>query len=234
MQEDILPEKVLDHNKDRFGDRYSHPAFGVITMSHPVGGRTTLFGSDVQHPGTVSIQIKTAKLYRSSSRDWHSSVGGEVLVDFEMSHSQFVNFVSSAGRGEGTPITLRISRKGPVEFLPGIKMVEAKTESTKRQIEQDVAAQLEEIANRIAAIEAHLDSGKLSKKEIREQIVSMKYMVRNLPSNLGYAVGCAKEAVESMASTAKVDVEAFLNSRVRALGLNAIEDFKRLENKRED
>ena len=234
MQEDILPEKVLDRTNGRYGERYSHPAFGVITMTHPVGGRTTLFGSDVQHPGTVSIQIKTAELCRSSSRDWYSSAGGEVLVDFEMSHSQFVDFVSSTGRGEGTPITLRIVRKGPAEFLPGIKMVEAKTESTKRQIEQEVRAQLSEIEDRIAAVEANLNSGKLSKKEIREQIDDMKCIVRNLPSNLGYAVGCAKEAVDSMASSAKVDVEAFLNSRVRALGLNAIEDFKRLENKRED
>lgn len=230
--EDILPEKI--EGDGRFGERFTHPAFGVITMSHPVGGKTVLFGTDVPHPGTVSIQIKTAELSRSSSRDWYSSAGGQVLLEFEMSHSQFVDFVSSPGRGEGTPVTLRIARKGPIDFLPGIKLVESKTESVKRQIESEVMEQVRSISDRISAIEAHLDSGKLSKKEIREKIVDMKHMIRNLPSNLGYSVGCAKEAIDRVADSAKVDVEAFLASRIRSIGLKTIDDFKRLENKRED
>lgn len=234
MRGAILPEKIIGHDESIYGERYTHPAFGVVTMAHQQGGRNVLFGSDVVHPGTVSIQIKTAELNRSSSRDWYSSVGGEVLIEFEMSHAQFVDFVSSPGRGEGTPVTLSIVRKGPVEFVPAIKMVESKTDSLKRQIEKEVLEKIQDISERIAAVEAHLDSGKLSKKELREQINEMKHMVRNMPSNLGYAVSCAKETVDDIATSAKVDVESFLASRVRALGLKTIEDFKRLENKREE
>lgn len=35
----------------------------------------------------------------------------------------------------------------------------------------------------------------------------------NLPANLGYSIECAKETVESIAASAKVDVEAFLFAR---------------------
>lgn len=39
----------------------------------------------------------------------------------EMSHAQFVDFVSSPGRGSGIPVTLRTVRKGAVEH-PLLKM----------------------------------------------------------------------------------------------------------------
>ena len=220
MRKDILPEKEYE---SCFGEQYGHPAFGVIEMVHVMGGNNVLFGSSVTHPGTVSITIKTASLIKDHGRERHSSAGGEVLIGFEMSHAQFVDFVSSPGRGSGIPVTLRTVRKGAVEHPPGIKMVDSFVESTRRSIEQNVLDQIEQMTEQLEAIEAHLDSGKLSKKELRGRIATMKCMFGNLPVNLGYSIERAKETVENIATSAKVDVEAFLAGRIRSLGIKSIE-----------
>lgn len=54
--EDILPEKI--EGDGRFGERFTHPAFGVITMSHPVGGKPCSLGRMCHIPAQYQSRSK--------------------------------------------------------------------------------------------------------------------------------------------------------------------------------
>lgn len=206
------------------GEIHKHPAFGMITMTEPTGGNSTLFGSDIGHNRRIRITVQHATLKRDLSHDWIHSTAMP-LVEFEMSHAQFAQFITSVGKGCGTPVTLTYAPETVAVEVPGIEKVESKHETFRREIQANATRVLEGMRFRIAALEEMINSGSLSKPKLRDLCRDMQITVGNAPSNMAFVVAQAEEALEKATSDAKIEVETFIDSQARRLGLERIDQL---------
>jgi len=216
------------------GEKHTHPAYGVIHMSVPRNNYgMTLFGSDIKHSDTVRITISTAYLNRDLNRDFiHED---KQIISFEMSHAQFAQFITSQGNGSGTPITLV---HAPTDYklasVPGIKQIETKNQTFQKEIRETAGKEIrEQFEKEINRLEAMIESGKFSKKELADIHKNMKIRMENFSENMAYVVKTAEEALEKATSDAKIEVESWIEQRFRSIGKNAVDVMMKLESNTE-
>lgn len=201
------------------GERYSHPAFGVISLTTTVGGSPTLFGSDIGHNQRVTIRVNKATLDRNGSRDFIH--GHQQLLELELSHAQFARFIMSSGQGDGVPCTLTWTAQDG--SLPAIKKVETAYASAQRDIESTASAGLSKMATEVERLGALIESGKLGKKELRDVHRHLSIWLENLPKDMAYSVSRAQCALERATADAKIEVETYISMSAQRLGLNNLD-----------
>lgn len=213
---------------------YEHPAFGVITLTNPHGGDAVLFGSDIGHNSRLSITISRAELKRDLSNDWIH--GHRPIIEIELSHAQFAEFITGVGNGRGTPCTLRYAPEpgSKSSMVPGIERVETKHQMFKREIKAAASKRMEKIVQEITRLEALIESGKTPKGELREIAKELKLNATYLPGSLEFVVGQAEEALEKATTAAKIEVESFIGMKAKQLGLDSIQQLAQLEFKKGD
>ena len=194
-----------------------HPAFGVAQVTHP-SGRRSLFQSDAIHPECVAVTIYEASVKRQHGTDWVHT--GRELIRFEMSASQFASFASSHS-GKSTPITL--SRVMGTS-IPGIVHPESKIDTHKREVREHMTKAVSRIKGCITELQAIVEEGRLSKKDLRQKLLHAKRLLDNLPTDSAYAVTTAQEAIDKMSNNAKIDIEAFFANAVQRVGFNALQE----------
>lgn len=230
MIEEKTPEMTRSDSPGYGKDReiYNHPAFGTITMTIPQGNRRdSLFGSDIGHTSCIRIQIDRAELHRDLNHDWiHQR---DHLLEFEMSHAQFAQFITSAGNGGGTPITLRWTEKD--KQLPAIKKIETKHDTFRREINRSAAERLEMMEKWVGSLGAMLDSGKIGKNGLREIHKELKRHVEQLPGTMDFVVKSAEEALEKATSDAMIQIESYVQMTANRIGLKRIEELAAIEDK---
>ena len=146
-----------------------------------------------------------------------------------MSHAQFAQFITSQGNGDGTPCTLRwMKGEG---MIPGIAKVETKHDTFRREISDAAKKRLERIEAKIKQLGDMIESGKLSKKELREIHAELQRQASYLPGTMEFVVKSAEEALEKATSDAKIEVESYVAMTAQRLGLKNINDLARLEDK---
>lgn len=235
MRQDVHPTMTVRENSSSDSvEVLNHDAFGTITMSCPQwsGDGTTLFGSDLPHSQTVRITIQRARLDRHLSRDW---IHGEnqPIVEIEMSHAQFAQFITSQGNGNGTPVTIRQApeRGTFAPVMPGIAKIETKHETHRREINRSAMESIQKVQAALGELQAMADAGKVSVKDLKARLHTAKCHINNLPANLEYAVKSAEEALAKATSDAKIEVETYIGVSAQRIGLQRISDLARLENK---
>ena len=209
-------------------ERYNHPAYGTITLSTVTGGDETLFGSDLGHSQRVCIRVNTATLKRDLNHDWiHAD---KQLIELEMSHAQFAQFITSNGNGSGTPCTLKFIRgEGDI---PAIKNIETKHETFRREVRDAAASRLQHIAQGLDSLRILLEAGgSIPKKELKEIYANLARHTAQLPGTMEYVVKSAEEALEKATSDAKIEVESFVQMTAQRLCLKSISDLAMLADK---
>lgn len=225
----VLPTRV---DSIRYGDsdeEYNHDAFGVVTLTLPQGGGKHLFGSDIEHNQRVCISISRANWHRAISNDWiHSD--GRPIVEIELSHAQFAQFITSQGNGSGTPCTFRIAPpRGTIgESMPQIAKLESKADLHRREIHESSSRYIKDIQNPIDRLGEMLESGKLSVKAVRELHREMVIRMNNLPRNMEFTVRQAEEALDKATSDAKIEVESFIHNAINRIGMATVKDFQQM------
>lgn len=196
---------------------YSHPAYGTIGMHVVTGGDPHMFGSDIKHGQRIKLCIRRAEHHRNLSNDWYHSTGRS-LIEIELSHSQFAEFITTPNRGEGIPCTIT-EIKG--EMMPAIDQVETKAEMFRREIEASAERRLAEIAEKVDQLGALIESGKLPKGELRAIHSELTRHISQLPGSIGFVVEQGEEALEKATTAAKIQIEATINSHISRIGLDA-------------
>lgn len=212
-------------------ERYEHDAFGVISMGVVHGGNSNLFGSDLKHNDKIRITISRAVLVRDLANDWiHDR---NMLIEIELSQSQFAQFITSPNRGVGVPCTLRSTapKDAGIEWMPEIKPVESKMEMFRREIKEMAQTRLERMRYAIRRLGNAIEGERLSKKDLREIHRDLSLNADHLPGTLSFVVEQAEEALEKAQAAAKADIEAYVDQTARRLGLEKISDLKQLTNK---
>lgn len=211
------------------GDEYSHDAYGSISLTTVSGGNPVLFGSDLNHPHRIRIEVKRAVLNRNLSNDWiHGSQSLQnTVVSFEMSHSQFAQFITSSGSGSGTPVTLRYAPKPGtyIEEMPGIKKIESKADMMHREIKESSLRAMADIQDQVARLGEMIESGKVGMKDAKEIHRNLSIRVANLPSNMQFVVKQAEETLEAATASAKIEIEAYVDGLAKSLGIQSIQQL---------
>lgn len=198
----------------------NHDAFGMIGMSIVTGGDGVLFGSDLNHSQQVRIRIARARLDRAHSSDhFHAD---STMVEVTMSHTQFAEMITSPNRGDGVPCTINYApeRDASIKAMPGIIKAVTKAEILRGEIKSSAQVQLAKVNEQLAKIEKMLADGNLNKKALKEAVFNMKCHVENTPSNMEYILRQAEKTLEKAVSSAKIDVECYINSAINKLGID--------------
>lgn len=231
-REDVNPTVESKKHGGDDTEEFTHDAYGTVTMTTVHGGGTTLFGSDIGHGDRICISVQRAKLHRNLSRDWIHGASLP-LIEFEMSHAQFAQFITSNGNGGGTPVTLRYAapRGAQLEQMPGIKNIETKHETFRNEIAAATNKRLERAMAVVNELGAALETGKLKITDARKIHSSLAHELGSLPGSMKFVVGQAEEALEKATSDSKIEVESYVNSVAQRLGISAISDLAAIEDK---
>lgn len=203
------------------GEVHTHPAYGVIRLTQTHGGGVR-FGSDVPQMASMRIEVKAAHLRRTLSRD--VIVSDETIVRLDMTHSQWAQFITSVGHGEGMPCTL--SYRESVGGLPGIENIQSKNETLRQEIQDAARQRVKSAMEALAALRDLVDDGKTGKTALRPAIQEAIRHMEQLPSHLGFVLSQAEEALEHATSDAKIEVESYIALTANRLGLKNIQELK--------
>jgi len=219
IKEEPIKVESEDNN---FGNKYSHPAFGMISHSRLTGGNRTLAGSDLKHNQTINIRIHTSTM----NRNFHSEkfFQDDLLLEVSLSEHQWATFLSN-GNTLGVPCTIEAMSENPypLKRVPNIKP-ESSHEKTVDELEKQACDIVKNMKKELEELEQMVDSkNSLSKPKLREKIKALKHTVMETSSNIPYVVACHKEVLEGNIQSAKSEVEAYVTQKVYDLGLTELE-----------
>lgn len=201
-----------------------HPAYGRITLTHPSGGNTEMFGSDIIHNNRIALRIDLA--YEETSygiphyRSQPQSRGGRV-VELELTAHQWAGLVSSHS-GNGVPCTLRyITRNGQGD-LPLIKNQNTSTEQANKEVEASLSAMMKNHADGLNALAALIAKGKANKGELQAAMEKFQNIHSKLPEVTAFALQTFTEHSETVMAKANAEIEASLNNLIVRTGIEAL------------
>jgi hypothetical protein len=197
------------------GLEYNHPAFGQITASR-MSGRSVLYGSDFEHHHTVRVTLHSSSLIRQLNSDWHHT--RQPIAEFEMSEAQWAHFVSSMSDGSGTPVTLRYLREDG--HMPTIPLRQERPSSRWNWT-------LPWPEPRSVSVRQWTKSRGNLASPSRRSSVGRSWKASNcwsgdISDSLPFMQKQMGEAMENMVEKAKIEVEAWAESVVMKVDLQAI------------
>ena len=211
---------------DQNGEKYDHPAFGMISYSNVQGGDVSLFGSDIKHNQTVRLRIHKADLDRHLNRDWFHPK--EKIVEVEMSHNQWASLIAN-GNTSGVPCTLLMHQND--YSVPKITS-ESKHEKHKDELDVSARKVCAKLLEAVKDLEGLSEGGSIKKKDFNEILKGFKHHALNLSANLQHSLDQHKEMMDKNVTAAKSDIEAHVTNKVHELGLESLKDIApRLEDK---
>lgn len=205
------PQKpnVTVNGKPFDGHRFTHPAFGKITVTKPQGGNLELFGSDLKHNHYISVLIEDAHLDRHLNRDWIH--GDNTIVEFCMSEAQWASFVSSVGISEGTPITFDVRPEIGTRIMrcPAILSHETTRETFDREIRETTQEYVTRAKKLVADLAAAVKEGKANKGTLQALHQEAESLANRLPDTVSFVNKQFTERMEGAVSSAKAEIENF-------------------------
>lgn len=207
------------------GEKDSHPSYALLSFSRVSRGKDApLFGSSIQHSNTIRMKVKPAKIERGLSTDWYLEDGMDYL-EVEMSYSQFAEAISSMNMGSGVPVTLR--------YLNGKQIPDPSFTNKRLQFEDEVKERMDRIASKLSKLTDESEDILKNKKSVNKgdrelilnQISSLRQEIR---SNLPFVMSMFNEQMDKTVMEAKGEIEAFTQNKVHSLGIEKLEDLKKL------
>jgi hypothetical protein len=197
-----------------------HPAYAIIN-AHRIHGRASLVGSHVDHSGFVRIEIKRAdcQVDEFGERFW----GGKFVVSVDLSEAQWVALVSRMNMGEGIPCTLRHMQQGELVRVPELTPPIKVDEKLAEQADTHSASIDQLISTQIAALRKAAD--KLGKKDAERFLMDLRVLEGNLRENAKFHHECLTETKEKLVTEAKLEIEAAINSKITALGIQSLQQL---------
>jgi hypothetical protein len=210
--------------------KYTHPAFGVVEISHPSGGANVLFGSRVPHNSKVSMRVRRATMTRDLSNDWIH--GGETILELEFTDAQWAQFVSSHS-GRATPCTFTELPNGEgrhaVPMIAGDPDARPSFSEEAREAMQQQIASLQDAVKRMDTM---LETGKLGKRELQDIRNTVAQGAERVSSSVGFVADQFAEHMDQVVSEAKIEIEATFANTINSIGLDTILKARQIEQER--
>ena len=208
FNEDIASQE--DHEKFKTfksdsGLRIKQDCFGTIVVTEVTSSKgAPCFGSQVLHDRYVDITIGTARLDRTSTRDW--IYPDKSMINFRMTKNQWADFVSSFGKGEGTPITLQ---RIPDNYST-LKKCEEPIIENKFEFRNDIRnTEFKIISDSVKKLNEITSNSKLTKAEKEELRKGFIHLHNMLGSNAEFHRTVLQEDMEDVINDAKRTIEGY-------------------------
>lgn len=237
MRKEIKPERTAPGAGGAWKE--THPAYGLIGISHVSGGTGPMFGSAVENNmGSIrlTIQVDAERVHTEHGEDRYHARAGGGLVEVALTHAQWVEMISAPNRGNGVPCTVLRSRTldGVYRNLPAIAPTPPEAEEVIESVRREGASVGAELAGLDARVRAILEAKRIPVSTIRavsEEIVGVQ---RGVSGRLPFLASMAVEAAERVVMAGKVEVESYVGAVARRLGFDRIGELaeERAEQKR--
>ena len=214
--------------RERSGDEettHTHESYGIISLARiHGGGGCDLFMSPVRPPGAMMITISTARRH-------HDSICGDlvmddkILLELEMSETQFATAITTLNSGPGTPCTLKLRAE------PGSKLMEceppppqmSEARGFREKFLRDIGAKrasLRAVRRRIGTL---LERPKPPNKAERDEVLhEIDQLIRLFEDSAPFVMERFEESTAATVAAAKGELAAFADNLVRSTGLAAL------------
>jgi hypothetical protein len=206
----------LGHHKE--SKKYTHPAYGKVSLSRCTGGSVQLFGSHVKHDNFIKLQIMTAE--RSSEGNYEFIFGKKTLTEVWISGTQLGDLLSSMNCGDGVPCTIR---KRETDYdIPFIKDDQTPISESRKAMQDRINEVTAAARDMVIKSQELLKQKTVNKSELKELDSYLYKIKQELDSNLGFVAKCFDEKMEKTITHAKGEVDAFVSNVIASAGLEAI------------
>ena len=197
-----------------FEKKQEHPSYGMLGFSRVTcGGKTTLFGSSIQHSNTIRLTLKSGAVERGLNSDWYHA--DRPLFEVEMSQTQFAELITSLNMGDGVPVTIRYING---EEMPPIPF-ESKADMHREEFRESLNKTYSNAQSLISKVSGIFTTKKTLTKKDREEILSsLRGISADLKQKQDYQVAQFQKQMEKTVSEAKGEVEAFVSGKLLQLG----------------
>lgn len=177
------------------------------SIKHP------LFGSSIQHSNTIVLKIKQASLDRNLNRDWFH--GENLIIEVEMSQSQFAEAITSLNMNDGIPCTIRyIQGKGEI---PDIDF-EDTVEKFDNEFNSHIKNNTDEARQLLQEMTALFNNKSNIGKRDRELILNkLSQLIMHLDSNSKFINTQFKSQMDKTVTEAKAEIEAFVQNKMMSI-----------------
>ena len=206
-------------------NRERHESYGRISLHRTTGNiAKPLFGTDMIHRNTIRLEIHSAEFKRAINEDYYTDK--DKIIELEMSEVQFAELITGVGTS-GVPCTLVYKDGHYLEECPFKNKTDTLKEELGTEI-RDIAKLTKTLSTDI--VDKLKNKKTLSKADKDEIIQLIGRLNRGLSSELDYILERCQEQLTNMTLQAKGEVEAYINSKVRQLGLERLkEEVPRIE-----
>lgn len=198
----------------------THESFRLIQISRmQCTPSMNVFGSSVKTGNPIALRIKRAKRYRGLHR--HTYHSKEQLIEVYMSPAQFADAITSLNAGSGTPVTLHRVYGKIMESCPDIDQ----RQIFHKEFEQDVADASKNLTNLLRQAEEILGkTGTVKAKDKKELLGRIKMVEQDIRANMPFVHEQFNRAMDKTTSEAKAEVEAFVENKIRTIGIENMPD----------
>lgn len=201
------------------GTQYEHPAYGMISYGR-VNGRTKLVGSELQHQNFIHLEIETAKKWRNHHSD--KFYADKTVVEIYLTEQQWATFISSPNTS-GVPCTFR-RKPASNEFIqiPSLEE-EDKHELAKQELKEYAKEISKDLVDEVIKLKKLLTNPTVKKTELAAIVKALDLAVQGINSNMPFHVDQHKEFMEENLSSAKSEIEGYINNKIYSLGLSELQ-----------
>lgn len=194
-----------------------HESYGMLAFNRVTHTDADLYGTSVEHNNTITMQVKTG--YRVRNLNNYNYFGDKEIVEVEMSYSQFYDAIANMNFNDGVPVTIRrINGKRmkdpPKTDVRGV--FENEFKETLKKSTEEINAAIEKVTT---LLETKKNVTKADKESILQNLIMAQ---RGFGSTAEFIYNQFNEQMDKSVTEAKGEVEAFIDGKIRATGLETL------------
>lgn len=194
-----------------------HPCFGMARFSRVSGGSTgTLFGTSIVSNQFIELTISRGTHNRGLSSD--NFFSGKELIRIAMSNNQFAELISSFNYGSGIPVTIKDFNG---ETYPSVQFL-SKADIFSGEFKKSMQNQAVDLKIASEKVNEILEKPTISKADRKTISDFLARFINKVTDNVPFVQQQFQEAMDKVVLEAKTEVEAYIENKIRAAGLEKL------------
>lgn len=197
--------------------RTRHPSFGQLEISRVTSNKgVPLYGSSLRHSNYIQLSIHESEHVRTLHQNNYFPT--KTVIEVDMSELQFAEAITNMNRGSGIPVTIARRDGKAVEDCPAFQ----EREKFNAEFAEDIKNILANSKKLLEKASELCDQKSVTKGQLNELKSTLQALQTDLDSNLQFVNKQFQRSVETTVSSAKLEIENFLNSTIKDMGIKAL------------
>lgn len=209
----------------------NHPSWGMIRFGRVSGYSGPLFGCSIKPDSWITLKISRGEKTHKYGSDWYS--GGDEIIEVSLSPAQFTELLTNFNHGSGVPCTITSNGGKQVE-----RFAEDIDDQESRKVVDEMRKMGKDISKALDAFLAEVDKMIADKAITKKAGESLKQHFartnQDMKSNIPFYLNQLDEAASKIVTEKKAELDASVTHMVTKLGLEKLEDMKKIMYHSED